>query len=1335
MKKLLILFSMLVSSLSGFAQCEIPLPFSGNTGSNMTVMLTPDFINSLSISSDDAYIVALSSDAMVIGSVSVSGLSQTSLAVWGDDTDTPATDGALFGEAISLQLVDGSSLYDLTPPVAISYSTNAMSVQSAAAAATLCESEVQSGGCDYPTFYDGNTGNNMTLMLTPGFFAGVTVTSETAYISATSGGMLVGSVNAYGIDQTSLAVWGDDSSTDEVDGAALGALITLELVDGDNLFILNTVDIPYVVNGTQVIMSGSATLTCGVVEIFGCTDPSADNFLISANTDDGSCEYTGCTDASADNYDASANVDNGSCSWSGCTNVAACNYDAIANDDDGSCFFNEPGYDCNGVCLNDADGDGICDEFEVVGCMDENACNYNASATDPANCTYPIQEWLDCDGDCNLDSDNDGICDEFEQSGCTNPTAFNYNENATDDDGSCQDVILGCINPIAANYDSAANTDNGLCQINGCTDDEAFNYNPDANFNDGSCQDVIGGCLDPLAANYNPDANTDNFSCAEVVIGCTDPGAINFDPLANTDGGGDIDFTQVEVSIYPEGSDGSVEVTAESITISGMDEGSADGSGSIPEMSNMVASIVISTSGDYSFNWNHEDQDLDGAYYAVNVDPSSTFSIYGSNPQDLPAGVTVLAGGSTGGGIGEGVVSLNAGDVLSFGVAGEDLCCGIGTLTISALSGGSACEYVSFNGAWPSDPNGLDVTGNNSTIAISGDLDLDSGDLVGAFYEANNEIVCGGLLIWDADATDQLIIVWGDDANAEGQNGFDAGDQIVWMAYDQSTGENINLYPEYSIGNNSYMVNAAYVISGWIVDPVYGCMDLAYQNYDSSALVDDGTCAVLWSDVYADQAVLLSDALSEIDELDDEVLSLENQLATTISSYQGQLQDMSLDYEGQLFDQYSWLTDSLNNIHNQWNVAVDNLVADSLALEAYIDALQADNTSLEAYVDELQADSTYLEATIAGLEGDVDGLEQHVASLLSDSLALEIHVYNLQADSTAFEATIAGLLNDVSGLESDVDGLEADVAGLESDLAQTIDDYNNEIVGLNNSHDAYVVALNTAHDGVVEGLEQDAANAANAAADLLAQTIESYQLDSANTVFNYESQISNLTSDYENQIDVLNSLDAAEDYNYESIISGLQSDSTLFEAHIANLQSDSTVFELVIDGLDADIVDLNNQNTFLSSEVAYYSAPIVVDLAQGWNMIGFGLQEPMDVAASLEELGDNIHLIKNNNAAVYWPEFGFNSLGTLVPGQGYQIRMYGVYEDYTFPYIPGERLEVTPQVPTWVEDLVVPSHPNDTRSLVRVVNMLGQEVVPEDVFTGEVLLYLYSDGSVEKSIM
>ena len=37
------------------------------------------------------------------------------------------------------------------------------------------------------------------------------------------------------------------------------------------------------------------------------------------------------------------------------------------------------GYDCDGICLIDTDGDGVCDEFEISGCTDATACNYNAS--------------------------------------------------------------------------------------------------------------------------------------------------------------------------------------------------------------------------------------------------------------------------------------------------------------------------------------------------------------------------------------------------------------------------------------------------------------------------------------------------------------------------------------------------------------------------------------------------------------------------------------------------------------------------------------------------------------------------------------------------------------------------------------------------------------------------------------------------------------------------------------------------------------------------------------------------------------------------------------------
>jgi hypothetical protein len=111
---------------------------------------------------------------------------------------------------------------------------------------------------------------------------------------------------------------------------------------------------------------------------------------------------------------------------------------------------------------------------------------------------------------------------------------------------------------------------------------------------------------------------------------------------------------------------------------------------------------------------------------------------------------------------------------------------------------------------------------------------------------------------------------------------------------------------------------------------------------------------------------------------------------------------------------------------------------------------------------------------------------------------------------------------------------------------------------------------------------------------------------------------------------------------------------------------------------------------------------------------------------------DDVQIVKNNSAAVYWPEYAFNGIGDYIPGQGYQIRMHNAISSYTFPDVDGERLEMTPTVPAWVHDLPILNHPNDTRSLVKVVNMLGQEVNPAEQFIGEILLYLYSDGSTEK---
>ena len=108
------------------------------------------------------------------------------------------------------------------------------------------------------------------------------------------------------------------------------------------------------------------------LHVYGCMDASADNYDPSATIESGYCTYNGCTISIACNYDATANSDDGSCEYTscaGCINPLGCNYDPTAILT-GDCTFADTGYDCDGICLEDTDGDGICDPFEVLGCTD-----------------------------------------------------------------------------------------------------------------------------------------------------------------------------------------------------------------------------------------------------------------------------------------------------------------------------------------------------------------------------------------------------------------------------------------------------------------------------------------------------------------------------------------------------------------------------------------------------------------------------------------------------------------------------------------------------------------------------------------------------------------------------------------------------------------------------------------------------------------------------------------------------------------------------------------------------------------------------------------------------
>ena len=104
--------------------------------------------------------------------------------------------------------------------------------------------------------------------------------------------------------------------------------------------------------------------------ILGCTDQTAYNYNAIATEDDDSCIpfIEGCMSWSADNYNENANTAcETCCEYGGCTDSTATNFNSEATIEDNSCVYT------------------------ISGCMDSTATNYNANADlEDGTCEYPV---------------------------------------------------------------------------------------------------------------------------------------------------------------------------------------------------------------------------------------------------------------------------------------------------------------------------------------------------------------------------------------------------------------------------------------------------------------------------------------------------------------------------------------------------------------------------------------------------------------------------------------------------------------------------------------------------------------------------------------------------------------------------------------------------------------------------------------------------------------------------------------------------------------------------------------------------------------------------------
>ena len=579
-------------------------------------------------------------------------------------------------------------------------------------------------------------------------------------------------------------------------------------------------------NGNIVTIS-----TDNQVIVSGTLDSGSQGVLLfSYNAD---CGYiSGCMESGAINYNPDAILDDGSCLYPifGCTDTLAINVNLEATDDDGSCYF----------------------DYDILGCTDELALNYNTLATyDDGTCEFPCDEGyvLDCDGsgECYLETwigdgfpdcedqqwnadltcyDNDGgDCGDTFDSGCTDPVALNYNPEAIEDDGSCEYPIDcdGASNLLINLSDSWGDGWNGSeISVNGqvftilngsqesaiaCADltsecivvtcSEGFYPSEvswtisDIDGNEllsggapyqggiGECGgvvvDPISGCIDPAAVNYNPDAILDDGSCLYPIFGCMDISALNYNPDVTVDDGS---------CEYVNNSCDEIEVLLTLIT---------------EVFANEISWSILDAS----------DNTL-----ASDSDYNNYESFQTTLCLEEGASFTFIAEDSFGDGWNGAMVYIESASCELFSG-------GLETGQIANYEFSSSCDD-NTGGNDSTAPWDILITGSNHTMVIDantvfdlGEVSLELGDALGLFYtDDNGDLQCGGYITWTGE--NNAIAAQGNDSTTDEIDGFQSGENFVWMVWDESEGQAIMVSASYSDNlpnQGSFVVNGISAIS------------------------------------------------------------------------------------------------------------------------------------------------------------------------------------------------------------------------------------------------------------------------------------------------------------------------------------------------------------------------------------------------------------------------------------------------------------------------------------------------------------------------------------------
>ena len=1034
--------------------------------------------------------------------------------------------------------------------------------------------------------------------------------------------------------------------------------------------------------------------------IYGCTDTLAYNFnnintteysdnltgdtSIDINTNDGSCLYNvGCTDTTMFNFCSSCVIsDDASCVpyIYGCQDSTAYNYNSSAN----SPFINgEECYEIIEGCLdtlafnfNNSNGsltgdvhsdvntniESLCLPF-IDGCMDDNAFNYNLLANVQVDstcipvifgCTNPIYlEYLTNEAEfnthnqelclnyliigcsdvqaVNYDSmvnypiDNDDYCMYSVIEGCTDPNKFNFNPQALQDDGSCEDIIFGCIYEWALNYDTIANTDDQSCIIKyfGCMDSTAFNYSALANLDQVSSSDlsspcivITEGCTDELAFNFDSDANTDDASCVPSIYGCQDSTAYNYNSSANSP------FINGE-ECY-EIIEGCLDTLAFNFNNS---NGPLTG-----DVHSDVNTNIGSLCVPYIYGCTDESMS--------NYNPIANINETSEVDPTIPCMI-----------IFEGCTDLN---YLEYWVYNSDSLSISMPNSIPNLDDGTCLTQIIYGCTDDSSKNfnsSANISDASCVPYIYGCMDESYLDFNS---EANTEISCVSLIV--LGCTNEDANNYNPNANIDNNSCYNL-DELTINAADY---EYSMLVTARIMINDGYSQNPAHSVIMFNNGSLAGFASLdslpnnqwyAFITVFSNSVEDTIDVQLLLDQESLGYSMSLAfESYTMLGSIDNPIIfALENQtnsvcMNTDADNYLeygecvvfGCDDQSALNFDSQVTqDNESCIYTGCTSIYYiQYNplATIDDGSCSVTWQQAYEDQSEL-ITSLQIQIADNSNDNNIsqneLDSPLSASETDLATAVETITSLESDLIlandsisSLDSALSTIETDLSTANATITSLNNQLADYSINNNTLQNEY----EDLLITIQ-FNEVVIGVLNDLNQGIETTNNSLQQLNEGLQDDITGL-----DLSLSNIQT-DLDIAN------GTISSLESDLISSADSISSLGSA--------LSTSQTDLGI------------AVDSAYIEGYAAGIISLEGQQIMTEVD-AFLLMP------EGWSFFGFTCIDSLDVAEAFYQVNDQILIVKNNDGNVYLPEFGFNGIGNLIYGLGYQIKLTEAIDDFQF---------------------------------------------------------------------